>query len=140
MKNTSETRLSEREIRFNRRAKRNAVFSELLGYFAQLAESGVLNKRTLALRLDQDPSRITTIFREPSNLTLDTISDLLLAMDADMRFEVIPATEERADADFMKDFAAWSANSDGAFVVHEIARTASPAVIEFGDAREQASR
>lgn len=90
MKNASET-ISDRELRFYRKLRKNRVFNELMAYYASLAESQGLRKAHLAKRLGKDPSQITRWFAEPGNLNLDTLSDLLTSMDAEMSFRIVPA-------------------------------------------------
>ncbi|MHC4705586.1 MAG: hypothetical protein ACYS8I_00670 [Planctomycetota bacterium] len=104
MKNTS--KISQREIRFSRRLLRNQVYTELLGLFAEKAESEGLTKSRIAALLDRDPSQITRWFAEPSNLELDTISDLLIAIGGEMVVAVSPAAGDEMTVDeFMHSFA-----------------------------------
>lgn len=109
---TSTSRLDDRQILFFRRLRRNLVFSELMGFYAQIAEAQGIRKSDLAKRLGKDAAQISRWFAEPANLELDTISDLLLAMDADMEFHVITADSASPPAEWMKDFGR-EAKSDG---------------------------
>lgn len=103
MKNTS--KISQRDIRFARRFLRNQVYTELLGLFAEKAQSEALTKSRIAASLDRDPSQITRWFAEPSNLELDTISDLLVAIGGEMTISVSPAAEDQVDLEeFMHSF------------------------------------
>ncbi len=103
MKNIS--KISQRDIRFSRRLLRNQVYSELLGLFAKKAKSENLTKSRIAIILDRDPSQITRWFAEPSNLELDTISDLLVAMGGEMAISVAPGSEDQVDLEeFMQSF------------------------------------
>jgi plasmid maintenance system antidote protein VapI len=103
MKSTS--KINEYQIRYYRRLRRNRVFSELLAYFAHAAENGEFRKKDLAQRLGKDPAQITRYFSEPANLTLDTVSDLLLAMGAEMEFKIAKGKSgEMSVDDFMTEF------------------------------------
>jgi len=91
MKNTlGNIAISSRNIYFFRQRQKNKVFQSVIAYFAKRAELEGLTKKELAKRLGKNPSQITRWFSGPGNWTLDTISDLLLAMDAEMEHRVIP--------------------------------------------------
>lgn len=91
MNNTSENdAISSRNIYFFRQRQKNKVFQSVLAYFAEQAEAEGLTKKALAIRLQKDPSQITRWFSGAGNWTLDTISDLLLAMDAEMEHSIVP--------------------------------------------------
>jgi len=74
---------SQRDVYYYRQRLKNRVFSALTTFFASEAARSGVTKRDIALRLRRDPAQITRWLTEPSNLTLETISDLLLAMDAE---------------------------------------------------------
>ena len=85
MANTSKVNpLAEREIYYYRQRLKNRFFEALTSFFAQEAEGRHLTKRVLAEKLKRDPAQITRWLSEPSNLTLETISDLLLGLEAEM--------------------------------------------------------
>lgn len=75
--------LSRREIAYYQQRLRNRAFEAVLAYFEQRAVQEGLTKKELARRLGKDPSQITRWFSGPGNWTLDTVSDLLLAMGAE---------------------------------------------------------
>ena len=111
MENT--LKISDRQIRFYRRLRKNHVFSELVGFFADAAESTGLRKGHIASALDCEPSQVSRWLAKPTNLTLDTISDLLLAMNAEMDFKVVPANNEQVTQDeFMAAFSDWAKNRE----------------------------
>jgi hypothetical protein len=64
------------------------IFNFLLGKFLQAQKQG-LNKNILAKRIDRSPEVINRWLGAPSNLTLDSISDLLLGIAAE---ELEPAS------------------------------------------------
>jgi len=110
---TNTSKISDRDIRFYRRLRRNRVFSELLAYYAKVAEENGIRKSDIATRLGKEPSQITRWFAEPANLTLDTISDLLLAMNAELEFGIVPASSDQYTAkDFMQEFKNWTENQE----------------------------
>jgi len=59
------------------------VFSKLVAFITEQAQREHATKKDIAERLDKDPGLISRLLNQPSNLTLDTISDLLLAFDAE---------------------------------------------------------
>jgi len=85
MENTSKNKkLSERDILYYRYRFQNRVYQSVIAYFAMRAEQDGLTKAILASIMDKEPSQITRWFSGPGNWTLDTVSDLLLGMDAEM--------------------------------------------------------
>ena len=85
MGNTSEApKLAEREVFYQRARTRNRIFEKLVAFFNQRAEQAGVTKRQIASKLNRDPAQITRWLTQPSNLTLDTLSDLLVAMDAEL--------------------------------------------------------
>ena len=96
MKNTSSHNappVPERDVLYFRHRYQNRVFQSVMAYFETLAERDGLTKAQLAQALGKDPAQITRWFAVPGNWTLDTVSDLLLAMQAEMSDEVIPFQE-----------------------------------------------
>ena len=91
MENTSKPTnlLSQRDIAYYRRRRQNRVFAELAQFFASEAESGRTTRKEIAMLLGKDPSQITRWLSSPTNLESDTISDLLLAMGAEMDQRVV---------------------------------------------------
>lgn len=86
---------SDREIAYYRQRLRNRVFAALAQFFAAEAERRGLTKRDIAQWLRRDPALITRWLSAPGNLTLDTISDLLLALDAEMDPAIVSFADRR---------------------------------------------
>ena len=105
MESTSKSdRLSDRDIFYFRQRYQNRIFQAVAAYFAGQAEHHGINKRNIALRLGKEPSQITRWLSGPGNWTLDTVSDLLLAMDAEMSaaiepFSTVPVNKTASRAD-----------------------------------------
>ena len=96
MKSTlGKKKIPSKDIFFFRQRFKNKIFQSVLSYFADLAKEKNLAKKDVANLLDKDPSQITRWFSGPNNWTLDTISDLLLAMDAELKHEIVPLHENR---------------------------------------------
>jgi hypothetical protein len=93
MENTSKRTLKRRDRGYYRQRQRNRVFATIVELFAEEAEKGLITKKVLAEMLDKDPSQITRWLSVPSNLELDTISDILLAMGAEMDYRVVRLAE-----------------------------------------------
>jgi hypothetical protein len=68
---------------------RNRLFNFILGRFVQEQNNG-LTKAKLARRIGKPPEMINRWLGSPSNLTIDTVSDLLLGICAE---ELAPQSE-----------------------------------------------
>jgi hypothetical protein len=98
MENTSRrnSHLSEREIAYYRRRQQYKIYSEIAQFFANEAENGRITRKEIAQLLGKDPAQITRWLSSPANLQSDTISDLLLAMGAEMDHRVVSFGHRRA--------------------------------------------
>ena len=90
---------TERDIFYYRRRFQNRVHEMLTAFFEEEAERRAFTRVEIAESINRDPAQISRWLAAPSNLTLDTISDLLLAVDAEMdvavaRFDERPTPNE----------------------------------------------
>lgn len=74
------TPLNESDKSYFRARTRRHVHDVVLGKFMELSDDQNLTRAQLAERLQVDRAQITRWLSSPSNWTLDTLSDLLLAM------------------------------------------------------------
>ena len=74
---------TNRDISYYRQRYKNRVFSKIVSFVAEQAQREQMTKKDIAEKLNKDPALISRWLSQPSNLTLDTISDLLLALDAE---------------------------------------------------------
>ena len=81
---------SDRDIFYYRRRLQNNVYYDVIERFVELAEKRGLMKRDIARALGKDEGQISRNFAKPGNWTLSSISDLLLAMGAELSLEVVP--------------------------------------------------
>lgn len=88
--------ISMDDLYYYRQRHRNRVFSAVVSLFSKLVETKGLTKRELALRLGKEPAQITRWFSGPSNWTLDTVSDLLLAMGGELDHKTSPIDGQAA--------------------------------------------
>ncbi len=96
MKNTSnKKKISEHDVFYFRQRLKNRIFQSVLSYFTDVAKQKNLTKKDIANLLNKDPAQITRWFSSPNNWTLDTISDLLLAMDAELKHEIVSLHENK---------------------------------------------
>lgn len=101
MANISEShKKSRRDISYFRQRFKNRLFGKLANFFVEEAARTGVTKSDIAFRLDKDPSQITRWLSNPGNLTLDTISDLLLAMDAEAEPPAIIRFSERTKPNY----------------------------------------
>lgn len=90
MENTSRlVKARKRDAAYYRQRQKNRVFTELAKFFAEEAESRGITKKDLAEALNKDPSQITRWLAAPSNFELDTLSDILLALGAEMDHRIV---------------------------------------------------
>jgi transcriptional regulator with XRE-family HTH domain len=82
--NTSKNdRKSIRDVAYYTQRYRNRVFSKIVSFVAEQCELNEITKKDIAERLGKDPGLISSWLSQPSNLTLDIISEILLALDAE---------------------------------------------------------
>ena len=74
---------SVRDIEYYRTRFQNRVFAKLVDFITTEAQRDHITKKEMAERLGKDPGQLSRLLSQPSNLTLDTISDLLLALNAE---------------------------------------------------------
>jgi len=91
MENTSkETKpIPRRDRAFYRRNFQHRIHSGIAAFFAEEAAAGRITKKQLADLLEKNPAQITRWLSEPSNIESDTISDILLGMQAQMETRVV---------------------------------------------------
>ena len=89
----------KRDMAYYRQRQKNRVFVELVHFFAEEAERRGVTKKDLALSLKKNPSQITRWLSAPSNFELDTLSDILLALGAEMDHRIV-RFEDRPQQNF----------------------------------------
>jgi hypothetical protein len=85
--------VDEGEIGYARQRLKNRVFTQLLAFFEEEADRKQITQSDLAHALQKDPGQLNRLLRHPSNLTLDTISDLLVALEAELETRVVRFAE-----------------------------------------------
>jgi len=88
---------SVREVEYYRRRFQNRVFTKVVDFVTTEAQRDHITKKEMAERLGKDPAQLSRLLSQPSNLTLDTISDILLALDAEAEPpEIVRFADRRA--------------------------------------------
>jgi len=85
---------SRREIAYYKQRQRNLQQTELAAFFAEEAEQRGITKKDLADVLGKDPAQITRWLSAPTNLETDTITEILLALDAEMERRIVRFSEK----------------------------------------------
>lgn len=94
MANTSKAKpASRRDVAYYRQRQKNRVFTELVQFFADEAERTGMTKKDLAEALSKDPAQISRWLSAPSNFELDTLSDFLLVLGAEMDHKIVRFAE-----------------------------------------------
>jgi DNA-binding phage protein len=75
-------------IMFSQR-HRNAVYEEVVKALERAAEEKGISRADIAKTLGYSKSNISQLLAGPGNWTLDTVSNLLFAIDAEMRCSVV---------------------------------------------------
>lgn len=90
MENTSKlSPVSDRDMFYYRQRSKNRLFEAITAFYAEEAECRDISKRDIADALRRDPASITRWLTAPSNITSDTVSDLLLSLGAEMEYRVV---------------------------------------------------
>ncbi len=76
-------RKSKRDIAYYRTRYKNRVHAALLAFVVEEMKRLGLNQKQIAERIDREPAQLSRWLSKPSNLCLESISDLLLALDAE---------------------------------------------------------
>ncbi len=111
-----------RDVHYFRQRLKNRVFDKLLAFFAAEAKRTGVTRKDIADRLGKDPAQITRMLSSPSNLTLDTISDFLLALDAEAEPPEIVRFTDRPRLNSMHPLAAKALSVKGALPPPEKAK------------------
>jgi len=90
-----------RDVAYYRQRFQNRVFATLVDFVSTQAKAENITKKDLAERLGRDPGQVSRLLGYPSNLTLDTISDLLLALDAEAEPPVIELFAAKRPSNYM---------------------------------------
>jgi transcriptional regulator with XRE-family HTH domain len=85
---TSNLNVSDSDLYYYRRRNQNRLYEIIASFFAEEAERRGITKKDIAEALHRDPSLISRWLNFPSNLTADSISDLLLILGAEMDYVV----------------------------------------------------
>jgi hypothetical protein len=82
--------ISVRTLAYFRARLRYRLHALVRAEFEHQAGAGKINRAALARRIGRKPEQVTRWLNTPGNWTLDTVSDLLIGMGAELDFQVSP--------------------------------------------------
>jgi transcriptional regulator with XRE-family HTH domain len=80
--------ISKRELGYYRQRLLHTVFEKIITAFAERAEKNGLTKARVAKLLGKDPGQLNRTLSMPSNMTLEMLADLALAMGCEPDIEL----------------------------------------------------
>jgi transcriptional regulator with XRE-family HTH domain len=92
---------SARDAAYYRQRHENRVFAKLVAWISEECQRLHITQKEFAERMGKDPGLVSRLLSHPSNLTLDTICDLLLALDAEAEPPEIVRFADRAAPNYM---------------------------------------
>ena len=111
MKSSTKTEpKSIRDFAYYQQRFRNRVFMKFVSFVTEQAQSQQLSQKDMAERARKDPATLSRMLHNPSNLTLDTISDVLLALDAEADPPEIVLFRDRRPANYIHPLMAKALN------------------------------
>jgi transcriptional regulator with XRE-family HTH domain len=81
--------IRRRDVAYYRRRQQNRVYTALTKFIEAEVRAGRISRKEIADKLSKNPSQISRWLSGPSNFELDTLSDLLLAMGAEMDHSIV---------------------------------------------------
>ena len=77
--------IDAKDLEYHRQRLRETIFEEVVQAFAERFERNGFKKSDLAAAIGRSPSLVNKWLNAPTNWTIDTISDVLLAIGAEMQ-------------------------------------------------------
>jgi len=90
--------IPKHKLAYFRARLRNRIYDLVVSEFALLQEQKNATKADLARRIGRDAAQVSRWLSAPSNWTLDTISDLLIAMASEPKLGIDLLKDKRLDA------------------------------------------
>ena len=124
------------KLAYFRARLRNALYDVVVSEFIKQREGVGLKKNDLARRIHRRPEQMTRWLSTPQNWTLDTVSDLLVAMGIELKFT---SSNLVVASDREQEQSAPAANNILPFQRINIRRSHKPDSYGFGPANQSES-
>jgi len=131
-------RIPESTLVYFRERFKNKLHAIVLQNFIEQERANAVSKADIARKLDKDPSQITRWLKNPGNLTIGSVSDLLLALGSEPSIEstciVADGVADNRLPDWLLNTQQTAARSEKMGVVRIIhnAETANPNANQYG--------
>lgn len=92
---TERTEPARADIFYYRQRTKNRLHDLVLACIAELADQGrPITRREIAEAIGRHPEQISRWLASPGNWTLETVSDLLLALGMELEADVVPIEDD----------------------------------------------
>jgi len=97
-------RISEGTLAYFRERFKNKLHAVVLQQFIEQESARGMSKADIARKLGKDPAQVTRWLKTPGNITINSVSDLLLALGAEPHIDCHRLIDHDAESDRLPDW------------------------------------